>query len=55
LKVGRLEREPGDALCKPGDRFWGLYGIEREEIKPSWTCKRCLEMFDRYKGHLEEN
>lgn len=40
FKLGRLEREAGDALCKPARKFWGL---TETDWKPSqdWTPHVC--------------
>jgi hypothetical protein len=43
LNVGRLHRQPGDALCKPHRKFWGLEPTRRDVA----TCKRCLEIAAR--------
>jgi len=44
IHSGRLVRHPGDALCKPARRFWGLH--RTGEGSPV-TCKRCLEIAQR--------
>jgi hypothetical protein len=44
LVRGRIRREEGDALCRPAQKFWGLYS--HPERKP--TCKRCLEIAARH-------
>jgi hypothetical protein len=44
LVSGRLRRAAGDALCKPAQKFWGLYS--HPERKP--TCKVCLEIARRH-------
>lgn len=38
VHAGRLHREPGDALCKPAAKFWGLDGRENTPA----TCIGCL-------------
>lgn len=45
LKTGRLTREPGDALCRPRRKFWGLEDALHEQ---SVTCPRCRDLADRY-------
>lgn len=44
LSTGRLSRKTGDALCKPRNKFWGLYqGNGAAEI----NCPRCLDLMGR--------
>ncbi|MEW6732476.1 MAG: hypothetical protein AB1489_14195 [Acidobacteriota bacterium] len=43
LHIGRLQRNAGDALCKPRDKFWGL----EEVSNGSPTCVKCLEIAER--------
>ena len=47
LRQGRTVREPGDALCQPARKFWGLScagdGGQSD-------CKRCLEIAERIVG-----
>lgn len=43
LQAGRLIRKPGDALCKPAARFWGL---DMRPGRPA-ECLRCLEIAER--------
>ena len=51
IKLGRsLYRDPGDALCKPRRKFWGLElsgavggALPLEKV----TCKRCREIAER--------
>lgn len=43
LAIGQLRRRPGDALCKPARKFWGLYAHPEREP----TCKRCIEIATR--------
>lgn len=40
FKSGRLRREPGDALCKPYRKFWGLSA----HATGAPTCQRCIEI-----------
>jgi len=40
LDIGRLHRQPGDPLCKPARKFWGLTG----DIRPNVTCHKCAEI-----------
>lgn len=42
IVAGRLKRYPGDALCKPGRKFWGLHRTTGEP-----TCRRCIELAAR--------
>lgn len=45
LTDGRFSRAPGDALCKPRAKFWGLdEGGQRDHA----TCRPCLERAERY-------
>jgi hypothetical protein len=44
---GRLYRAPGDALCKPARKFWGLSDVDEERWR-FVTCKRCHEMARRW-------
>ncbi|MGE5371723.1 MAG: hypothetical protein ACM3QZ_07045 [Solirubrobacterales bacterium] len=46
LSVGRLHRQPADALCKPAAKFWSLSPVEGSP-DPSRLCRRCTEVFDR--------
>jgi len=38
--LGRLHRQPGDPLCKPARKFWGLTGDVRKNV----TCHKCAEI-----------
>jgi hypothetical protein len=40
LDAGRLHRKPGDALCKPATKFWGLNAHPEREA----SCKRCIKI-----------
>lgn len=44
LKLGRLERQAGDALCKPRAQFWGL---EKTPNCTHVTCPRCTAVATR--------
>ncbi len=44
VRVGRIHRAERDALCKPRDRFWGLYRGGEDHIP---TCRRCIEIAER--------
>lgn len=44
IQSGRLRRAPGDALCKPARRFWGLDGGRTEADFNSRPCARCAEL-----------
>lgn len=44
LDVGRLHRRPGDALCKPASKFWGLYSSPEREA----NCKLCVAIAARF-------
>ena len=46
---GPLVREPGDALCKPARKFWGLDGRRTAEDFERHGCARCREIRDRLK------
>lgn len=42
---GRLERDDGDALCKPRRKFKALLGVDTV-----WSlCKRCRSIAERHK------
>lgn len=41
LRVGRIVREAGDALCKPRRQFWGLDGGRTMEDFERYGCARC--------------
>jgi len=43
IHVGKLHREPGDALCRPRASFWCLHEDNHEPP----TCPKCLAIFDR--------
>lgn len=45
LHTGRLDREPGDALCRPRRAFWGLEPVSHGAAV---SCKRCLDVAARY-------
>lgn len=47
LQVGRLHRHPGDALCKPRHRFWGLRRGGEDRVP---SCQRCIEIAERVIG-----
>jgi hypothetical protein len=47
LRAGRLKREPGDALCKPAGKFWGLDHRRTEEEFQARPCARCLALRGR--------
>lgn len=47
LQAGRLRREPGDALCKPARRFWGLDGGRTEADFDSRPCATCSTLRGR--------
>jgi hypothetical protein len=49
VKIGRLKREQGDALCKPGRKFWGLERRPGERA----NCLRCLEIAERLTARME--
>jgi hypothetical protein len=40
LHAGRLNREKGDALCKPRSKFWGL---DRGSPRAVVDCPVCLQ------------
>ncbi len=44
-----LFRRPGDALCKPARKFWGLDGGRTAEDFERHGCARCREIRDRLK------
>lgn len=44
VHVGRLHRWSGDALCKPGHKFWGLARVEADRRA---TCRRCIDIAER--------
>lgn len=50
IEHGRLVREPGDALCKPTRKFWGLDGGRTAEDFERYGCVRCREIRDRLNG-----
>jgi hypothetical protein len=35
VQIGRLSREPGDALSRPRRKFWGLAGVEEGRLPTS--------------------
>ena len=44
LHLGRLHRKPGDVLCRPSRRFWGLHDTDKgREV----TCKGCRAILAR--------
>jgi hypothetical protein len=49
LHAGRLHRQPGDALCKPRFKFWGLEHTRHSS--PDVTCTRGIEIHDRLGGY----
>jgi hypothetical protein len=44
LSSGRLNRDTGDALCKPQAKFWGLYESPDRPV----SCPRCRAMAERH-------
>ena len=32
VRIGRMHREPGDALSRPRQKFWGLSGVEDDRL-----------------------
>jgi hypothetical protein len=44
LHAGRLNRDTGDALCKPTAKFWGLYESPDRQV----SCPRCLAIAERH-------
>jgi hypothetical protein len=44
VRVGRIHRHSRDALCKPRDRFWGLYRGGEDHVP---SCRRCTEIAER--------
>lgn len=47
LDRGRLHREKGDALCRPGQKFWGLYARTTSDGDSPVSCKKCKEIAAR--------
>lgn len=45
LHTGRLNREKGDALCKPASKFWGL---DRGSDQATVNCPICLQRAERH-------
>ena len=48
--TGRRKREPGDALCKPTAKFWGLErgsDLAEPELRRRNMCSTCLEVATR--------
>jgi hypothetical protein len=45
LDVGRLHRRPGDALCRPAAKFWGLYDAPERKA----NCVRCIAIAERHR------
>ena len=43
VRVGRLRREPGDALSRPRAKFWGLSRVEDDRLPTSLTDIRLVE------------
>jgi hypothetical protein len=35
VRIGRLRREPGDALSRTRAKFWGLSGVEDDRLPTS--------------------
>ncbi len=35
IRIGRLKREPGDALSRPRAKFWGLSRVEEDRLPTS--------------------
>ncbi len=44
FKAGRLERDTGDALCKPSRKFKALLPVDNVWV----VCKRCREIAERH-------
>jgi hypothetical protein len=44
VRIGRIRRVEGDALCRPRRRFWGL-ARGGEDHLPS--CRRCVAIAER--------
>jgi len=49
LSAGRLHRKPGDALCKPREKFWGLAPGSKSPV----TCPDCLTLAERHHVTVE--
>lgn len=50
LHDGRLHRQPGDALCKPRAKFWGLdphEGENRRREGQPFDCLACARLNER--------
>jgi hypothetical protein len=43
VRVGRLSREPGDALSRPRRKFWGLHEVEAHRLPTSLADIRIAE------------
>ena len=43
VHVGRLKREPGDALSRPAKKFWGLSAVEEGRLPSSLADIRIAE------------
>lgn len=46
LDHGRLRRAPGDALCKPRSKFWGL-SSSCASVPVDRLCRRCVALAQR--------
>lgn len=44
VRVGRIHRVQGDALCKRRGRFWGLNRGGEDHVP---SCRRCIEIAER--------
>ena len=55
LEIGRIKREAGQTLClwrrRKGQRWGGDFMEIEANRRP--TCKRCLELIDKWYGELE--
>jgi len=43
IRIGRLAREPGDALSRPKRKFWGLHKVEKDRLPTSVADIRIAE------------
>jgi hypothetical protein len=43
IRIGRLVRQPGDALSRPKSKFWGLYGVEEGRLPTAVADIRIAE------------
>lgn len=51
VRIGRLKRDPGDALSRPRRKFWGLSRVENDRLPTSVAdirvAERIVEELDR--------